>query len=62
MSYHITSTLKGQTVAIEQYSDILFESAKDHARTMVESKLADRVEIRNDDGKLVFHYPRVVHA
>lgn len=60
MAYQIESTLRGQLVATETWDDLLFESAKEHARTLVENGIADRVEIRDANGSLVFHYPRVM--
>lgn len=62
MPLHITESLNGQTTSIGQWEEILFESAKEHARTVVENGLADRVEIRDDGGNLVFHYPRTLRA
>ena len=39
-----------------------FDSAKQHALDHMPIKQADRVEIRDDADKLVFHHPRTLHA
>lgn len=39
-----------------------FEKAKDHALFNMKVHNADRVEIRDDNGKLVFHHPRTLQA
>jgi hypothetical protein len=44
------------------WSDISFPDfnlAKDVAREAVSAGLAERVEIRGDDGRLQYHWPRV---
>ena len=38
-----------------------FAEAKAHAKKAVLLGSADRTEIRDNAGKLVFHYPRVLH-
>ena len=38
------------------------EKAKEHAKLQMAAQNADRVEIRDDTGALVFHYPRMLHA
>ena len=38
------------------------EAGKKHAETHMNIKGADRVEVRNDAGAIVFHFPRVLRA
>jgi hypothetical protein len=38
-----------------------FTAIKDMARNVVDNGNADRVEVRNSDGEIVFAYPRIMH-
>lgn len=60
MPLYIEATKDGQPTSLETWDDILFESAKEHARTLVENDLADRVEIRDENKQLLYHYPRTL--
>jgi len=44
------------------WKDHPLDPVKDHARELVEMGLADRVEIRDANEKLVFQWPRTVSA
>gem|GEM_PF-6986801 len=59
MSYAITYIHLGDLVASECWQRG-FEEAKAHAKKAVLVGNAQRVEIRDQPGKLVFQYPRVV--
>lgn len=39
-----------------------FDAIKSHAELHVKTGIADRVEVRNQAGELVFHYPRVMRS
>jgi len=60
MEYEVTRIKNGQVESVEMSSGFPFEKLKDDAVMWVESDLADRVEIRDGSGKLVFHHPRVM--
>jgi hypothetical protein len=59
MNLEINSTLRGQPVAIETYMGISLDTAFQHAKDMVNTGIADRVEIKQD-GKLVRQWPRTL--
>jgi hypothetical protein len=42
---------------VEFWSDVALEATKDIVCQWVRDGLADRIEIRNAQGELVFHYP-----
>jgi hypothetical protein len=45
---------------VDMWKDYLLDPVKDHARQVVEMGLADRVEVRDTNEKLVFQWPRTV--
>ena len=62
MSYSIDSYLKGELRAKEAWGGMTFTAAQDHAKAMVETGIADRVEVRDEAGQLLFHFPRVTRG
>ena len=54
----ITSDKYGEGTGPEYWNDYPLEAASQTVRQWVEDGVRDRVEIRNDAGELLFHYPR----
>ena len=61
MTYNIGYFVNSRLTATESW-DGTFSAAQEMARKAVESGTAERVEIRESDGALVFHHPRVSHV
>ena len=62
MSYTIDYLTDDRVTGSEHWTDSL-ELARDLAKESVASGTADRVEIRDESGALVFHHPRITrHA
>lgn len=59
MQYQIDYFSQGQ-LAWSDHSISNFDLAKDMATNAVRDGLAERTEIRGDDGRLQFHFPRVL--
>jgi hypothetical protein len=62
MDIRIIAQKRGAPAYEEVWSDRLLDAARDHARTLVENGLADRVEIRDSEDKLLFQYPRTLRS
>jgi hypothetical protein len=61
MTYAIDLLERGRSAATEYWASG-FDSAKEYARNAVVTGCAERAEIRNESGKLLFHYPRITRA
>jgi len=61
MTFTVHYFKSGGHVAVERWLGKL-PLAEAVARQAVASKSAERVEIRNANGKLVFEHPRVMHS
>jgi hypothetical protein len=61
MNYSILRFVGGRpTGDSETWTDHPLDAVNDHARQIVKTGLADRVEVRDGNGKLVFQWPRTV--
>jgi hypothetical protein len=61
MTYAI-DLLEGGRSAATEYWPGRFDAAKEQAKNAVLTGCAERVEIRDESGKLLFHYPRTMRA
>ena len=60
MAYNISWFLNGRLEGTEHSDGFPFSAVKDHARNFVETGVADRVEVRDDNEALVFQHPRTL--
>jgi hypothetical protein len=61
MTYAIDLLERGRSAATEYWAGG-FDAAKEHAENAILTGCAERVEIRDERGKLLFHYPRTMRA
>jgi hypothetical protein len=60
MKFTINRFVKGQLEETATWDGLPFEAGKAHAEELIQTGVADRVEIRDEAGQLIFHLPRVV--
>lgn len=61
MDYQIVRFVNSRpTGDIETWKNYPLESVKNHAREIIDNKLAERVEIRDSHNTLVFQWPRTI--
>lgn len=61
MDYHIVRFIEGRYESTEVRKGQQLAVVRSYARQLVQSRLADRVEVRNSaNNDLVFQYPRVL--
>jgi hypothetical protein len=61
MTYAIDFLKGGRSAATEYWSG-RFDAAKEYAKNAVLTGCAERAEIRDESGKWLFHYPRIMRA
>ena len=61
MTYAIDLLIRGRSAATEYWAS-RFDDAKVYAKNAVLTGCAERVEIRDESGKLLFHYPRTMRT
>jgi hypothetical protein len=59
MYYELMKMRHGQPNDMETTSGYPFEMVKDDVKQWVDDGIYDRIEVRDSQGQLVFHYPRV---
>lgn len=60
MPYHITYLAQSRLIGSETQIDMSFSRATEQAVRAVQSGVAERAEVRDDDGRLLYHFPRVL--
>jgi hypothetical protein len=61
MAYAIDFFERGQSAVTEHWPRG-FDAAKEHAKNVVLTGCAERAEIHDESGKLLFHYPRTLRV
>lgn len=62
MDYELTKIRRGEPNSLEMIKGLPFESITNDIKQWVDDGIYDRVEVRDANGKLVHHYPRVMRA
>lgn len=60
MLYRVHYFVGGAVTGTDTQHDITFEDAKELALKAVQAQHADRAEVRDDRGKLLFQHPRTM--
>jgi hypothetical protein len=61
MTYAIDPLIRGRSAGTE-YGASRFHDAKVYAKNAVLTACAERAEIRDESGKLLFYFPRIMRA
>jgi hypothetical protein len=61
MTYNIIF-MKGERILGERPWSAGLDAAKNHAQEHMVIRNADRVEVRDENGVLLFHHPRTLHG